>query len=157
MTLFLGRQVCTVNKTRVIIPSQFKDILPEESPDPAKESIKRVVVTIGPNREILVYPVKAWEEIYWDYVESDNEDLEEILDLVYTQTIEGPGRIRLSDELQELTGIKDKVEAVIRGEGSHMSIWHPAVYDDFKKKFKPAEERKSKSNDYRVKKREKNV
>ena len=152
MDLFLGRQVNTVHKMRVVIPSQFKDILPEESTDPS-ESIKKVVVTIGPNREILVYPVKAWEEIYWHYVESDNEDLEEILDLAYTQTIEGPGRIRLSEDLQSLTGIKDKVEVVIRGEGSHMSIWHPDTYQAFKKNFKPVEERKSKTNDYRVKKR----
>ena len=129
---FWGEQTNTVHKMRVVIPSQFKSILPEESMD-SKESIKTVVVTLGRNGEILVYPVKAWEKIFKRNAEKNKRFLKYHLKYVYTQELEGPGRIRISEKLQAITGVKDKVEAIIRGEGSHMSIWHPDVYAEYEK------------------------
>jgi len=147
--LFFGKYNNAVHKMRIVIPFQFKEIIPNESPDP-DNPIRRVMVTIGARGEILVYPLKAWEELYKRHAESDNDFLEYHLNFVYGQTLEGPGRIRISEELMEITGITDKVEAVIRGEGSHMSIWHPNTYNNYTSTVKTIDSKEYKPRDFRI-------
>ena len=136
---FWGEQTNTVHKMRVVIPSQFKNILPEEivekqvGNEVITEKIRTVVVTLGRNSEILVYPVKAWEKIFKRNAEHNKRFLKYHLKYVYTQELEGPGRIRISEKLQAITKVTDKVDAIIRGEGSHMSIWNPEVYAEYEK------------------------
>ena len=124
---FLGQSENSVNKMRVIIPAPFKAKF-------SAASKQTVVCTIGQYKEVLIFPLDNWIELTTKLkngTEDDKEDLELILHFAsQEQQLEGPGRIRISDEHLEISGITDSV--IIKGEGSYITLWDPEAFRNYR-------------------------
>ncbi len=121
---FIGKFEASVHKQRIVIPSSMK----KKFSPAAKDTI---VATIGSNsNHIVIFPMDIWDE-YIEKLEQGESRQLEMVDYLYDyaieQKLEGPGRIKLSDELLELAGITDK--AVILGKGNYISVWAPETLD----------------------------
>ncbi len=126
---FLGIFENSVNKQRVIIPASFKGKF-------TKESGQQVVVTIGPGGDnVAIYPIDNWAALKVKYKAGDERQrhfLTLLLDFACAeQKLEGPGRVKISEELLDEAGIKDSV--IIKGEGDYISLWNPAVFKSKRK------------------------
>jgi len=125
---FLGTYTNSVNKNKwVIIPASFKK---KFSP----EAKLTVIVTIGPEENIGIFPLDNWNEKIEKLKAGSDRDTDLLVDLRLfassEQTIEKSGRIKISDELLEIAGITEKV--IIKGEGNYISVWNPDKYLDFR-------------------------
>ena len=124
---FLGQSENSVNKMRVIIPAPFKAKF-------AAASKQTVVCTVGQNKEVLIYPLDNWNTLTTKLkagTAEEQEDLELMLHFAsQEQQLEGPGRIRISDDHLEISGITDSV--IIKGEGSYISLWDPKVFNEYR-------------------------
>ncbi len=127
---FLGTHTNSVNKQKwITIPANFKKkFIPQ-----AKQS---VIVTIGPESNIAIYPLDNWKTKKESLSNGDKRD-RELLMLLRTfasssQKLESTGRIKISDELLEIANINDKV--IIKGEGNFISVWNPKQYKEFRDK-----------------------
>ena len=120
---FLGQSENSVNKMRVIIPAQFKAKF-------SAASKQTVICTVGQNKEVLIFPLDNWNALtarLREGTEDEQNDLELMLHFAsQEQQLEGPGRIRISDDHLDISGIKDSV--IIKGEGSYISLWDPEVF-----------------------------
>jgi len=121
---FLGTFENAVNKQRVIIPAPFKKKF-------SVASKQTVIVSIGPQGEgqptVAIFPIDNWEE-FCDKLKKGSESDKQLLSNLYyfacaEQQLEGPGRVRISEELLELAHITDKV--IIKGDGHYMTLWNP--------------------------------
>lgn len=121
---FLGISENSVNKQRVIIPAAFKKKFAEA----AKNT---VVVTLGPNNTIAIYPLDSWQDTVLrmkDGSEKNRLFRTQLIDFAMTeQVLEGPGRVKIQERLLDEAGIEDSV--IIKGEGHYISLWNPEVYD----------------------------
>ena len=114
----------SVHKGRVVIPAQYKAKF-------TAAARSTVVCTVGPDSSIAVYPLDAWLKLKQQLQAGSEDDLDmldELEDFKIIETLEGPGRIKLSDELLNFANITDSV--IIKGEGSYMTLWNPNVFQD---------------------------
>lgn len=125
---FLGIFENSVHKQRVIIPASFKKKF-------AEDSQRSVVVTLGPNDTIAIYPLDSWNSTL-ERLKQGNERAQQLrtqlIDFaMMEQILEGPGRVRIHNMLLEEVGIDDSV--IIKGEGHYISLWNPEVYSKVRK------------------------
>ncbi|MDY0152491.1 MAG: protein MraZ [Candidatus Cloacimonas sp.] len=121
---FLGIFENSVHKQRVIIPAPFKKKFSEEA-------ARTVIVTLGPNDTIAIYPIDNWNATLERLKAGDNRARQlrtQLIDFaMLEQELEGPGRIRIHDMLLDEVAITDSV--IIKGEGHFISLWNPKVYN----------------------------
>lgn len=127
---FLGTFTNSVNKQKwVTIPAGFK----KKFTPTAKQT---VVVSIGPEANIAIYPLDNWKQKIDALRNGDGRDKKLLLNLrtfaSQEQKVETNGRVKISDELLEVAQIKNKV--IVKGEGNFISVWDPARYKEFRKK-----------------------
>lgn len=121
---FLGIFENSVHKQRVIIPAVFKKKF-------SSEAGKSVIVTLGPNNTIAIYPIDNWRDTL-ERLKNGNDRSKQLrtqlIDFaMMEQELEGPGRIRIHDMLLNEVDINDSV--IIKGEGHYISLWNPKVYN----------------------------
>ncbi|PID30148.1 MAG: protein MraZ [Candidatus Cloacimonadota bacterium] len=142
---FLGTWENSVNKKRIMIPAELKK---KFGPN-AKNS---VICSFGPDAYIVVYPLDNWKKLSEKLRKGDERQRDLLNDLrdfaSPEQSIEGPGRIKLTDELMELAGITDKV--VIRGEGDFISVWSPEEFRRVKLERLESRKGKFRKTDYQL-------
>ena len=141
---FLGTYTNSVNKNKwIIIPSPFKKKFSEEAN-------KTVIVTIGPEENIGIFPLDNWNEKIEKLKSGTDRDTDLLVNLrtfaSSEQTIEKSGRIKISNELLEIAGIKDKV--IIKGEGDYISVWNPEKYVDFRNEKLKVHKKSFNTQDY---------
>ena len=125
---FLGTFKNSVNKLKwITIPAVFKRKF-----DPKVN--QTVVITLGPNTDIAIYPLDNWNEKIETLKKGDERDKHLLSNLrtfaTAEQKIENNGRIKIGTELLEIANIKDKV--VIKGSGNYISVWNPEIYEKFR-------------------------
>ena len=117
---FLGTFENSVHKCRVIIPASFKKMFSEEAD-------KSVVVTLGSKGTIAIFPLDTWELMKAKLQNGSDLDRKLRSNLTFfampKQELEGPGRVRITEELLQKARISDSV--VIKGEGHYISLWNP--------------------------------
>ena len=127
---FLGTFKNSVNKLKwITIPAAFKKKFNLQ----AKQT---VIITLGPNDVIAIYPLDNWKEKIDKLKEGSDRD-KQLLSNLRTfasseQKMEQNGRIKIGTELLEIANIKDKV--IIKGSGSYISVWSPENYEQFRQK-----------------------
>ena len=126
---FLGTFLNSVNKQKwVTIPATFK----KKFAPTAKQA---VIVSIGPEANIAIYPLDNWKQKIEDLKNGTERDKKLLLNLrtfaSSEQKMEANGRIKISDELIEIANINEKV--IIKGEGNFISVWNPERYKEFRK------------------------
>ncbi len=142
---FLGTFENSVNKQRVIIPAPFKSkFLPS-----AKQT---VIITLGHHDSIAIFPLDSWQQ-YKEKLKNGTDKQRQLLNNLVEfasseQTLEGPGRIRISEDLLEMAGIEDSV--VIKGEGNFISLWSPKAFKDLRKKRLQSHREEYDSMDYQL-------
>ena len=141
---FIGTYTNSVNKGKwVTIPANFK----KKFSPMAKQT---VVVTIGPQQNIAIYPLDKWNQKITK-LESGTQRDKELLDNLRTfasteQKMEANGRIKIGTELLEIANIKAKV--IIKGEGSFISVWNPESYKEYRNKKLEEHKKNFNSLDY---------
>jgi len=142
---FLGTFENSVNKQRIIIPAPFKSKFSVS----AKQS---VVVTIGPNNSVAIYPIDNWNQLKDKMKTGDDRSrrfLNNLIDFANPeQQLEGPGRIRISDELLEIANISESV--IIKGEGSYITLWNPETFKAQRKVKLQSHQTEYDSMDYQI-------
>ena len=142
---FLGTFENSVNKMRIIIPAPFKAKF-------STSSKQTVICTLGPNQSVAIYPLDNWNSLKEKLKNGDDRAkklLNNLIDFACPeQQLEGPGRIRVSDELLEITGIGDSV--VIKGEGTFISLWNPDIFKSIRQAKLKEHQKEFNSMDYQV-------
>jgi division/cell wall cluster transcriptional repressor MraZ len=122
---FLGIFENSLHKQRVIIPAAFKKKFSEEAG-------RSVVVTLGPNNTIAIYPIDNWRSTLERLKVGDDRCKQlrtQLIDFaMMEQELEGPGRIRIHEMLLNEVSLTDSV--IIKGEGHYISLWNPKVYNE---------------------------
>lgn len=127
---FLGTFKNSVNKQKwITIPAVFKKKF--------NTQIKQtVVITVGPNGNIAIYPLDNWNdkiEKLKNGTERDKQLLANLRTFASSeQKLEKNGRIKIGSELLEIAKINDKV--IIKGAGNYISVWSPEHYENFRQK-----------------------
>lgn len=140
---FIGYFENAVHKQRVIIPAAFKKKFTEE----ARRS---VVITLGPLNTIAIFPLDCWNRFLENLAAGDDEDRElrtQLIDFAVTeQELEGPGRVRIPDQLLEEANISDSV--IIKGELHYISLWNPDEFHALRKLKKEEHRQKFSTRHY---------
>ncbi|MEA2095455.1 MAG: protein MraZ [Candidatus Cloacimonadota bacterium] len=141
---FLGTFRNSVNKLKwITIPAVFKKKFNPQ----VKQTI---VITLGPNGNIAIYPLDNWNEKI-DKLKEGSERDKQLLSNLRTfasseQKMEKNGRIKIGSELLEIANIKDKV--IIKGTGNYISVWSPQNYEQFRQKRLEEHKKQFNSMDY---------
>lgn len=140
---FIGYFENSVHKQRVIIPAPFKKKF-------ADEARKTVVVTLGPLNTIAIFPLDCWNDMLKRLAEGTEEDQElrtQLIDFAVTeQELEGPGRIRIPEQLLEEANITDSV--IIKGELHYISLWNPDEFQEHRRQKKEVHRQKFTTKHY---------
>jgi len=140
---FLGYFENSVHKQRVIVPASFKKKF-------ADEAARSVVVTLGPNDTIAIYPLDSWKDTLVRLKAGDDKARQlrtQLIDFAMTeQELEGPGRIRIHEQLLADSGISDSV--IIKGEGHYISLWNPEIFNQIRQSKRDLHRQKFTSEDY---------
>jgi len=129
---FLGKFKTTVNKKKwIVIPA----VLKKRFSSAAKQT---VVITLGPNgNSLVVYPEDNWNAKLKSLRNGNQHSLMLRKRLIHYaqnhQKLESNGRVKVSEELLQKTGIKDKV--IIKGEGDYISMWNPENFKKYEEKL----------------------
>lgn len=125
---FVGKHDGTVDdKGRLSIPAEFRNALPSETQ-------RHVVLTIGNEEFINVFPVDYFNNIYApsenDSADSQTDDSLDrdmmLLEEAAVRPIDGQGRITLPQDLIELAKLGQKV--VFFGRHKYFTIWNAEAY-----------------------------
>ena len=142
---FLGISENSVHKQRVIIPANFKRKF-------AETALKSVVITLGPNNTIAIYPLDVWKNTLERLKAGDERARQlrtQLIDFaMMEQELEGPGRVKIHEMLLEEAGIEDSV--IIKGEGHYISLWNPEVYAKVRKNKLEKHRQTFSSEDYQL-------
>lgn len=142
---FLGVFENSVHKQRIIIPASFKKKF-------ADDANRSVVVTLGPNNTIAIYPLDSWKNTLERLKEGGERSKllrTQLIDFaMMEQELEGPGRIRIHDQLLEEVNITDSV--IIKGESHYISLWNPEVYKAIRKQKLNNHKQTFSSEDYQL-------
>ncbi len=142
---FLGTFENAVHKQRIIIPAEFRKKF-------SVASKQTVIATMGPYQNIVIYPLDNWAALR-DRLKQGTPDQRDLLEYLRhfatpEEQLEGPGRIKLSDELLDEAGIQSKV--VLKGEGDFISVWSPETYKAVKSKLLETRKARYTSVDYQL-------
>ena len=114
--------------------------------------MRSVVVTLGPNGTIAIYPLDSWKSTLDRLKQGEDRAKQlrtQLIDFAMTeQTLEGPGRVRLHEMLMEEVGITDSV--IIKGEGHYITLWNPEVYAKVRQSKLDAHRQIFSSEDYQL-------
>ena len=109
-------------KGRLTVPSKFRG-----------ELSVGLVVTRGLDRNLTLYPLASWQELYDNIMKqplSDN-DVRAFRRRVFSGATDlkpdKQGRVVLPQYLREFAGINGEV--ILTGMGNHLEIWHPSTWD----------------------------
>lgn len=142
---FLGTFENSVNKQRIIVPAPFKAKF-------SLEAQQSVIVTIGPNQSIAIYPLDNWTQLKEKMNQGDDRSrrfLNNLIDFACPeQALEGPGRIRISDELLDIAEINESV--IIKGEGSYITLWNPERFKEMRLRKLNSHQNEYDSMDYQL-------
>ncbi len=122
---FIGFYDNSVSNNRITIPAKFK----KKFSVAAKET---VVVSVGfNNSHIVIFPLDYWTSLSQKF--SSGTDLQKLalksyLDFADDQKVESNGRIRLRQDIMQITGITKEV--IIKGEGEYISVWEPETFKE---------------------------
>jgi DNA-binding transcriptional regulator/RsmH inhibitor MraZ len=146
---FLGTFENSIHKSRIMIPASFKKKF-------APEANKTVIVTIGPDGTVAVFPLDTWLKMREQLETSVEPDDKELLDNLIEfsmpeQELEGPGRVRISDELLKMSSIKDF--AKIKGEGHFITLWNPEKLAAIREQKVAQHKEKYPSSSYQIKRK----
>jgi DNA-binding transcriptional regulator/RsmH inhibitor MraZ len=146
---FLGTFENSIHKSRIMIPASFKKKF-------APEANRTVIVTIGPEGTVAVFPLDTWMLMRSQLESSDATDDKELLDNLIEfsmpeQELEGPGRVRISEELLHMANIDD--QAKIKGEGHFITLWNPERLAEIRKQKVAQHKEKYPSASYQIKRR----
>lgn len=112
-----------LNERRFTLPLSMKQKFSDDA-------MGRVVITLGLNNSIAVYPLDNWEE-YCLAMENGTDLQYEYLNYLRKhsteQKLEKTNRIRLGKKLLNLAGIKEDI--VICGSGKFVEIWDVKTFD----------------------------
>lgn len=140
---FIGYFENAVHKQRVIIPAAFKKKFSEEAR-------RTVVITLGPLNTIAIFPLDCWNSFLDKLAAGSEDDLElrtQLIDFAVTeQELEGPGRVRIPDQLLEEANISESV--IIKGELHYISLWNPEEFHALRKAKKDEHRRKFTTKHY---------
>ncbi len=140
---FIGYFENAVHKQRIIIPAAFKKKFSEEAN-------RTVVVTLGPLNTIAIFPLDCWNAMLERLAQGDETAQElrtQLIDFASTeQELEGPGRIRLPEQLLAEANIKDSV--IIKGELHYISLWNPEEFQATRRSKKELHRAKFTTKDY---------
>ncbi len=140
---FLGIFENSVHKQRVIIPAVYKKRF-------SAEAGKSVIVTLGPNDTIAIYPIDNWRDTLERLKNGDDRSKQlrtQLIDFaMMEQELEGPGRVKIHDMLLSEVGITDSV--IIKGEGHYISLWNPKVYNEVRANKLARHRKQFTSDDY---------
>ena len=128
---FIGTYTNSVNKGKwVTIPAVFKKKF-------STNSKQMVIITIGSESNLAVYPLDNWNEKIASLQTGEEKDKKLLRNLrtfaSAEQKMEANGRIKIDSEHLAIAKISDKV--VIKGEGKFISIWNPEIYAEFRRKL----------------------
>lgn len=128
MPSFKGKATNSVdNKGRIAIPAKMRKAMKPECQD-------TFVMTRGFDKCIALYPIDVWEELE-AYLKSDNLNKfgrqPRQLTRLFMQfagevTLDGQGRIMLSQDLMEIAGIGKN--ALVCGVMERIEVWNPDRY-----------------------------
>jgi DNA-binding transcriptional regulator/RsmH inhibitor MraZ len=142
---FLGIFENSVHKQRVIIPACFKKRF-------SGEAGKSVVVTLGPNCTIAIYPIDNWKDTLERLKAGSDRSKQlrtQLIDFaMMEQELEGPGRVRIHEMLLSEVNITDSV--IIKGEGHYISLWNPKTYNEVRSKKLELHRTEFNSEDYQI-------
>ncbi|MCL2063674.1 MAG: protein MraZ [Candidatus Cloacimonetes bacterium] len=142
---FLGIYENSVHKMRVVIPAVLKNKFSAA----AKET---VICTLGPNNSVAIYPLDNWNALKEKLNKGDERSrtlLNNLIDFAcLEQKLEGPGRIRIGDELLKTAGIVDSV--IIKGDGSYITLWNPDTFRAIREERKQIHNKEYTPMDYKI-------
>ena len=124
---FIGKSTTTVDaKGRCSFPKELRKYL-------APENEGKVVVTVGMEKSLTLYPVTEWNS----YVEElnsrprtrDNIRLQRLVTHNAKESVlDGQNRISLNEYLKQFASIAGEV--TFAGDGKTVSLWNPEAYRD---------------------------
>ncbi len=127
--MFIGEYTHTVDdKKRISLPSKFR-----------KGVGKKIVVTRGLDSCLLIYPLKAWEEIaeklgQLPMGQKDKRDIGRfMLSGAVEVEVDTIGRILIPDFLRTYADLKSKV--VFAGVYNRIEIWNDKEWSDYSKRI----------------------
>ncbi len=118
--MFLGQYAHTVDaKGRTFVPAKYREELGES-----------FVITRGTAKCLTVYPMSEWEKYTAKIAELPQAQAVKIRRFIFSNandvTLDGQGRIGISQGLREYAGIEKNVTIV--GLGSYIEIWAEDVW-----------------------------
>jgi len=135
-----------VHKSRIMIPAKFKKKF-------APEANGTVVVTLGPKGTIAIFPMDSWFAMRAQLQTRQDKKSKQLQANLFDfampeQSLEGPGRIRISDELMLIAKIRESVS--IKGEGHFMSVWNAETLRTLKQQQSEDHIENYDSTDYQI-------
>ena len=143
---FLGTFTSSVNKEKwITLPAQLKK---KFSPGDKQT----VIVTIGPKRNVAVFPLLNWNE----YIKvlkgnGDQRSRELIFNLRHyasEEKVEPNGRVKIPENLISIAKISKKVK--IKGDGNYIAVWNPEQFDEFDNQVLNSHATKYTQMDYQI-------
>lgn len=124
---FIGQAEAAIDaKGRVSFPKELRQYLSEDS-------MGKVVVTIGPEKSLMLYPIHTWNEFSEELSQKprtpQNMQLRTLVMANAKESVlDGQNRITLSPKQMEWAGIS--TEAVFLGDSSTVRIFSPERYNE---------------------------
>ncbi len=124
---FIGKSTTSIDaKGRCCFPKEIRKFL-------ASENEGRVVITVGSDFSLSLYPVKEWNEFVQNL---DNRPRTKqniqfkrwVTNMAKECVLDGQNRITLSDELKKYAKISKEV--TFTGDGLTVGLWNPISYSD---------------------------
>lgn len=119
--MFLGQFSYKLDsKSRLTIPSRFRDGLPAE-----------IVLTRGMDRCLVVYPIDVWKEISEKVTSLSITDRRarslrrQLFADAINLELDRQGRILIPDRLREYSGLELSSDVVVVGLESFIELWDP--------------------------------
>jgi len=114
------------DKGRLAIPTRYRAELRETCE-------QQLVLTVSPDRCLLLYPLPTWEDIERKLVKlpSLNEQTKRLQRLLIGHATEcemdGQGRVLIAEPLRKFAGLEKRV--VLLGQGNKFEIWDEDVWN----------------------------
>lgn len=111
------------DKKRLVVPRKFRETIGREA---LAGGLK---VTVAPDGCLFVFPMPRWREIVAElapahfFSKKGRKLKRAFMTRAETVSVDGTGRILLSDDLLKAAGLRDEV--VFLGVNDHLEIWAP--------------------------------
>ncbi|HLU53494.1 MAG TPA: cell division/cell wall cluster transcriptional repressor MraZ [Acidimicrobiia bacterium] len=125
--MFLGDYIHTLDeKGRVVMPSSFRAVIKEEGGN--------VVVTKGPDGNLVVFTEEKFREVAQEEMErprvrETRRDIRAKFAAADLQKMDSQGRIAIKPRLREYAGIQSASEVAVVGVFDRIEIWDVAAFE----------------------------